>query len=174
MPVRNGDYYLPDGKPLKVAVFVRRRPGGLILGAPAVGWPGATMAVGAVSTGHDDRAVGRVFGAAVAAKAETRRAATSALAEAREELRVRAEELVSGRLLTLRPRSVMINGHREAYYFVELLLAPTVRVAELGARVADDWRRGPAWRETGAPFWVRSPAAWGERARLLLEAAAGV
>lgn len=172
MRLYRGDYYTSDGTPLKVAVFVRRRPGGLILGAPAVGWPGATMAVGAVSAGHDDRAVARLFGAAVAASVETRRAAASALAEAREELRVRTNELVSGRLLGMRHRLVSVNGRSEAYYFAELLLAPTVRVAELGARIAGDWLRGPAWRETGAPFWVRSPAAWGERARLLLEAAA--
>ena len=154
---------------LKVVTIVRRRHEYLA----AETRKGLTTAIGSISADHwhNTEYRDRMAALGVGGSPLALRAVAAAFGEAREELRVRPEEITDVRVLSDTivhpdPRPARFTVH----VFVEMELNPNVRIWTLDRRRRADAAESHAFNETGALTFIDTWRRFGSRTAALLDA----
>jgi hypothetical protein len=154
---------------LKVVAIVRR--GHEFLAAETR--KGLTTAIGSISADHwhNTEYRDRMTDLGIGGSSLALHAVAAAFGEAREELRVRPEEITSVRVLS----DTVVHPDKRAdrftvHVFVELELNPKVRIWTLDRRRRADATESHAFNETGALTFIDAWQRFGSRTTKLLDA----
>lgn len=161
-----------------VAMVFRRKAGGASEYLMGRTRDGATAAIGSVSSDHVyNEGIRRRLGLGGGSLSLQDRAVASALGEAREELRVRPNEVAG---IHVAPICLVVpDGSRPdrktVYLFIDLELVPGISLATLEARRRKDRDESPSFNEVGELLFVNgsdlfNPRIVGQRTRDLLGA----